>query len=491
MSVSCLRFRLTWLSLAATVIGLSPTARAYPFFAPRPVPNAIAGAADPSPAALFYNPAALGPLKGLNLHVEGGPRLHEGAITPAGNRANNGGSVPINWTDFDGLAGLTWDLRTDSFVIGLGAFTPLTDLTGYGGDSAVRYHALHHTFITFEQTAAAAFRVTSRLYIGAAANFAESWIDYNFARDAALAGGTALVDQPNSLCGGQPCGLENPLARQVVRLRGFGWGVGFSVGILARPVDRLWLGLSYISHVFNVGPGADFPLRDTFRARVRAAPGQGHPCPDLSAANPDTCPGNDVVTVNLPDLLQLAARIELNLRTELETQVRWVHYGGRTNLDVELQGPGLRPLAGSTATAAPPHFVLDRGLRDAAAFEVSARFLLRESLRLSPSLVFETTAVDPATVNAASIDANKIDVSLTAEWRPARHLSIGAHVGLTAYALSDGGQRFDPRAQVACVDARSSLDACQAVANGDALPSANATYTYVVPHFGAALGVEF
>jgi hypothetical protein len=94
-------------------------------------------------------------------------------------------------------------------------------------------------------------------------------------------------------------------------------------------------------------------------------------------------------------------------------------------------------------------------------------------------------------VNPASLDAPKIDLALTAEWHPVRHLVLGAHVGGTAYVLGQAGDRFDPRAQVACVDAAYSLDACGPSNRGDGLPSAKASYTYFVVHFGAAIGVEF
>src|SRR5262249_31744070 len=151
--------------------------------------------------------------------------------------------------------------------------TPLVDISEFG-DSPVRYHAMFHRFYMFEQSAAAAFKISGRFYIGAGANFAEAWLDYKFARDAALQGGSQLVAQPNGLCNGMPCGFENPLARQVMRLRAFNWGIGFSVGILPRPVDRLWIGLSYISHIFNTGRGGDFPLRDANRPRLVPANGQ-------------------------------------------------------------------------------------------------------------------------------------------------------------------------------------------------------------------------
>jgi long-subunit fatty acid transport protein len=459
------------------------SAHAYPFFAPRPIPNAIAGPTDPHVAAIFYNPAALGPLRGLHLHLEGSARLHEGNI----DRAGGAGSAPINFTDFDSFAGMSWDLQTDSFTIGLAVSTPLTDLTDFG-DSPVRYQAIQHHMFLFEQSAAAAFKISSRFYLGAAANFAESWLDYRFARDAALQGGSAFTAQPNALCGG-PCGFENPMARQVMRLRGFNWGIGFSVGVLARPVDRWWIGFSYVSHIFNTGRGGDFPLADRERPRLVPAPGQPAVCNDGGQNGLPNC--NDIITVAIPDMLMLGTRIEINTRFDLEASARWIHYGQRQNLDVSFQGGLLAQVANNPAASVPNQFFLDRGFQDAWAFEVSGRWKLGERLRLSPSLVFETAAVNATAVNAASIDAPKFDLALTAEWKPVKHLMLGAHVGGTAYVLSDAGQRFDPQAQVNCVDAQGALGACQAYNNGDGLPAAAGKYTYAVFHAGLAVGVDF
>ncbi|HEY7954419.1 MAG TPA: outer membrane protein transport protein [Polyangia bacterium] len=480
--------RLLNLTIAVALASWPLAAHGYPLLAPRPVPDAIAGPTDPDVAAVFYNPAALGPLRGLHLRLDGGARLYEGSIDR--NAGGAGSSTPINWADPISFAGVSWDLDTDSFTVGLAVYTPFSDLTSYG-DAPVRYHAIGTTSMVFEQAAAAAFRVSGRFYVGASANFAEEWLDYTYARDAAIYGGSAGVAQPGGLCGAQPCGYENPLAAQTLRLRGFGWGVGFSVGVLARPIDRLWLGLSYTSHIFNPGQGGDFPLGDTLRPRVKPAPGEGAVCPDLSPSSSNTCRAGDRVTTYIPDILQLGVRIEVDPKVDIEGQARWVHYGERPNLDVALQGGDLANLAHSTATAIPPELLLDRGLTDAWGFEVSGRWKLGRSLRLSPSLFFETSAVESGAVNAASIDAPKLDLTLTAEWHPVKHLMLGAHVGATGYILGEAGQSFDPKAEVACVDAGYALSACGAANRGDGLPSAAGRYTLFVVHVGGAIGVDY
>ncbi len=195
------------------------------------------------------------------------------------------------------------------------------------------------------------------------------------------------------------------------------------------------------------------------------------------------------MSIYVPDLIQAAARIEINRRTEIETTLRWIHYGGAAQLDIHTQGGTLSQLP--TALALPPSSRRDLGLQDTFGAELSLRFRVGEKLRLSPSLFFETSAVEASAVSATALDAPKLDLTLTAEWRPIRHLVLGAHVGGTAYFLGNVHSRNDPNDTIACVDASYSLNACGKVESGSGLPSASGQYSLFVVHLGAAVGFDY
>lgn len=457
------------------VIGGPAPARAHPFMAPRPIPDAIAGPADPHVAAAFYNPAAIGYLRGVHFYVDGGARGYTGTI----DRANNGGSTPIGWADFDGMVGLTWDLATESIVLGLATYAPFVDLSSYSPSSWARYHERVMRFGSWEQTLAAAWQIERHVSIGAGLIVDENWLDYSFSRDLAPAGGSAFVARANALCNGAPCGYENPLAEQQIKLRGYSTGIGFSVGAIVRPDDRVWIGVSYTSHQ----AGGDLVVTDNRRGRVTPAPGQGAVC----GGGP--CAGDDRVATLLPEMAQAALRVVATPRLEIEAAFRFIHYGARSALDVSLQGGNL------SSSGVPPQFLLDRGLQNTYAVELSTRHSLSPNLRLSPSLVFESSAVAADAVNPAAIDASKLDLALTVEWRAWRKgataLFVGAHLGGTAYVLGSVASRFDAAAGTACVDAAYSLAACAKQNAGDALPSASGDYYQFVIHGGASLGVVY
>ncbi|HZS41129.1 MAG TPA: outer membrane protein transport protein [Polyangia bacterium] len=454
------------------------TARAYPFLPPRPVPSAIAGPTDPHVAAIFYNPAALGPMKGLHVWIDGGARLEEGSVDRAPLEGQPRGSASINWANLDAFAGLVWDLNTDSLKVGIATYTPFTDLSSYSASGPLRFHEIDQTFTVLEQTVAAAYQLSDRFMIGAAFNIAESWLSWRFARDAAPPLGNAAIDAPGGLCGG-PCGLENPLAEQRVRLRGFGWGLGFSVGVLGKPIDRLWLALSYTSHLFNPGQGADLPLHDQTRAHVTPAPGQGAVC------GGGDCVGGDLVVAAIPDIIHAGVRILVTRKFDLESWARWVHYSERAALDVTLQGSNI------AKSGVPPQQLYDRGLQDAFGVELSGRWKLGPRWRLAPSLFFETSAVDKSAVSAATLDGTKFDAAVTAEWHPIRWLIVGANAGATAYVIGEVKSRYNPRALAGCADAAFSLDSCTAATAGQGLSSASGNYTLVVVHLSGAIGLEF
>jgi hypothetical protein len=114
---------------------------------------------------------------------------------------------------------------------------------------------------------------------------------------------------------------------------------------------------------------------------------------------------------------------------------------------------------------------------------------------VSPSLAFETSAIAPDAVNPAALDAPKLAAAFTVEWKAwqaaSTSLTIGAHVGGTAYFVSHVDSRFDARAETACVDAAYSLDACGKLNFGDALPTASGSYTLFVVNAGVALGIQY
>ncbi len=425
-------------------LGITSSALAYPLYSPRPVPSAIAGPTDPHVAAVFYNPAALGPLRGYHFYLDGGARLQFGSIRLEGSSESVSAFAP----SFDGFFGASWDLANDYVTAAVAIYSPLNEFPNFGV-GPTRYHQIFSRFAMLEETLAVAVRLISqRLYVGVGVNIAEVWLDSSFAR-----------------------AMEPAKGEDTIRLRGFNKGPGFSLGILAAPIPKLWIGASFSSHIFSQS-GNDIWLNDVGHASVQVA-------------GNDPIAINDVVVLATPELFQAAARGEIHPRVELEAAMRYVHYRARPHaLDVTLTGNGIPP---------PTQFAIDLGLQDTFAVEASGRFRIAKSLRLSPSFVYESSAVQADHVSAAALGADKFDVTLTAEWTPVTHLRLGAHVGAVATTLGRVNSAYKPGAQAECYKAFYDLQNpyCQQVVAGDALPSADGNYSIWMLHFGASIAADF
>jgi hypothetical protein len=268
-------------------------------------------------------------------------------------------------------------------------------------------------------------------------------------------------------------------------------GLAMNWGILARPLDRLWLGVSW-QHVFPLlGHGAgyeqDYATPSATGAQVTAAPGSGAPC------GPGPCTGGDEIAFALPDVFHLGARVQVREGLELSTWARLVLYGGYgTSSDPALRGLVVRLSSSAARAGTPEQLVIDHALRPAFAAETGLRWRPRKGLRLGLSLAGETSAVPERSVDAEALDAPKVDATVAGEWRPLAWLRLLLSYGLTAYfpvAPSPGA--FDPNARLRCADGASSLDACADDLAGRGLPTAAGTYTLFLHHLTAGAALDF
>src|SRR5712692_4146928 len=127
-----MRWVLTLALSIALVSAIVQPAFAYPLLPPHPVPSAIAGPTDPVVASVFYNPAALGPLRGFHFYADAAARLHLGAVDRSPIEGRPGGSDSIVWVNPQSFAGVSWDFYTDRVTVALAGYAPFMELSSYG-----------------------------------------------------------------------------------------------------------------------------------------------------------------------------------------------------------------------------------------------------------------------------------------------------------------------------------------------------------------------
>ncbi len=518
------------------VLLIGARAEAIPLLDIRPGGSPFDGPTEEAPTAAFWNPAALGPLRGLHAWFSGSLALERGSFdrAPFDNATGAVGSgaslPPTNLaSDRTGYLGaLSYDFGLDSFTLGIAVYEPwdtersLADPKAAFSPAAAPagYRLASENFRSLYVTVAAALRVWSWLDLGVSLTPVDTWTDLTIYRDAALDGGSATVSQPNALCGGRPCGYENPMAAQRLQLHGDGgsfWfgipkpsGLGIGLGALLH-FGRVHIGVSW-THVVPLptdGSHYDRPYvsPSAIGASVTPAPGQGAPC-GSTINGPLACVGGDAISFAIPDVYHLGARIELRPGLELAPWVRLVTYGGYDPYDDASQGGLVLSLSGAPVTRAnlPERIVIAHGLRPSVTVELlGLRWKAMDrpragTLRVALSMVYQSPAVPSSYVDAAALDGHTLDATVGLEWRRAFGsrsrrpfaLRLLAAAGVTGILPVDAStSAYDPRARVACVDSGYSIDACGADLLGTASPTAAGRYTLVAPHFTAGAGFDW
>ena len=457
-------------------------------------------------ASVYWNPAALGTRRGFQLTVTASLRWTTigvsrtpldpvtGVSGPAQEATARDFSHPLSFPlGPGGFIGLASDLGGDRFVIGFATYMPFVQRVHYNlspaGDEPTRYHALALDLRNLALVPALSIRFGNDLRVGVAPGFLFSTGHLAFAEDTALDAGTAGLGAD---CGGMPCGAENPAAAARYDISsGFGLGdAKFSLtlggGIYYRR-RSLEVGVAYQSHpIGGDTPGVEVAAsRTTINQPPRGAGGVGAPvtCAGQSAR----CVFGDI-SYKLPDAFIAGASWRVGAGLELSATLRFLLLSMHDRIDVRLLGPSL------DATGLPQHVVLYRGFKDVWDARVRVAYWWHEMARVGAGLRMETSAVDARAVNPAAVDGFKLQPSVLAEVRIARHFWLGGGYAFTYMpAVTVTGSAFDPTSAKVCADANGNLTepACGARLEGRARPSANGRYTSVTHDVGMTLTVRF
>jgi long-chain fatty acid transport protein len=211
------------------------------------------------PAAVWFNPAALGNMKGVGASAGGVFVTARSRFSPA----DGGADTESDRGNFVLPTLFAHASITDRLVVGMGVYTAFGIGIQWPSDWAGRENALAASLKTLAFNPTLAVKVNNRLSLAAGFDAIRGAVDFT----------TGLP----SIVGGN------------VRLAGGTWGYGFNVGVMVRPLpERLHLGATYRSRValkFNDGQ-ADFS--------------PAHP--EFSRDLPDQ-PGNAAIT--LPDIISV------------------------------------------------------------------------------------------------------------------------------------------------------------------------------------------
>jgi long-subunit fatty acid transport protein len=463
------------------------------------------GPTSASVSDIYWNPAALGLVRGTQLMFAGTVRassitVNRASIDPKAGAL--GGSFapgsatasdimqPVQWPIGPGtFLGVSSDLGGDRFTIGFATYMPYVEQTKYAlspaGNEPTRYQALEVDLRNLALVPALSVRFAGEFRVGVAPGFLFSTGHLMFAEDTALDQGSAGL---MANCNGARCGPENPAAAGRVDVTS-GNGLGdakFSVtlgGGLYYRHQNLEVGLSYSSRPIGGSvSGAEVLGEQTTATAPPRAGGGLVTCPTGSTSR---CVFGDVA-YRLPDVWIGGVTWRLRPGLEVTGIARWIWFHLHDRIDVRLTGPTLE------TTGIPAHIVLYRGFKDVWDLRGRVSYWWRERVRIGAEVRLETSAVDPSAENAAAVDGLKVEPIVLAEVRLSRRLWLDGGYGVELMQeVTASSSVFVPKAATTCFDKGGDLDACAARNAGQARPTAAGTYTRVVQDMGLTLRVKF
>jgi long-subunit fatty acid transport protein len=459
--------------------------------------------------AVYWNPAALGLVRGFQLMVAASGRLSTVEVNRTGIMADGrpGGTAmtfpPARARDLTGPSpfgphsyfALSTDFGGDRFTIAFATYMPYLQRINFGlspnGDEPTRYQALAIDLRNLLLAPALSIRFGGDFRIGFAPGFLFSTGRLLFAEDLALGGGTPglMAEDPNAaarydIYSGHNIGdakFSVTLGAGIYyRKRSFELGVAYQ----SRPLG------SDVPGVEVAGPRTTvtLPLNDPMAGGSKLGCANGQT---------DRCIFGDI-SYRLPDVWIAGATWRLKPGLELSAMVRWLWLSMHDKIDIRLSG---QPLD-TNGRNLPQHVVLWRGFKDVWDTRVRISYWWRERIRVGAMLRLETSAVDSAAVNAAAVDGFKVQPVALIEFRILRQLWLGGGYGITFMRTVDVNDSvFKPELGPMCVNpptadppgANGSLadPACQQRLAGQARPTAAGRYTAQTQDFGVTLTLKF
>jgi len=386
-----------------------------------------------SPMGIYWNPAAIGLLKGT--HVYGALDLFflRGTYDRDGFDPNTGGGYDTaTWSGFGPLpkAAVTSDFGTDRWVGGIGLYVPFGGSIDYGDDDlfgAQRYHIIDAELAAIHVTPTVAVKVFPHFYVGAGI----SWVHTQFQSsvDVDLAAALSNVGISPDAAG---AGLEDPLVEAAVQtgmLRDN--SVGWELGVLWEALPELDLGLSYRSEVeVSLSGGADvaFPL----------FPPELGPLLSLGPVAPGSQVSTDVsFQFRWPQSVQLGATYRFWPRWTGIAILQWTNWSRFGRFESEVLTPPLSESSLDLSRA--------RGLNDTVLLSLAVHHQWFDGFKIGGRFAYESPAVPTEFVNPQNYDSHTFELGLGAEYRLMKNLSLSlnyAHLFFAARNVT--GSVFDP-----------------------------------------------
>jgi long-chain fatty acid transport protein len=346
-------------------------------------------------STMFFNPATLARHDGTSLHISASYVAPTAEFELDRATAPGGGALT-------GSAG--GDIAEDAIVpavygatswgdvhVGIGVTAPFGLRTEQPANWVGRYHATESELTTVNVNPVLAYAVSDRLSV--AAGFVAQYADATLAnaRDLSALAGAA---QPS------------PATDGIATVSGDDWDYGFTLGVLAEPVDGTRIGVGYRSQI-NHSLEGDFTLASDVIATLR----------DSGRA-----------AIATPQVASLGVRQRLTDEVDLLGTVEWTGWSSFDTLDVQL----------ANLPDPPP---TTESWNDSWFVALGAEYRPAADLAFTAGVAFDQSPIDDARRTPRIPGNDRTWLSVGVAWTPSAAVTVGG--GYSRLFVADGDVRLD------------------------------------------------
>lgn len=298
---------------------------------------------------------------------------------------------------------------------GLGLYAPYAVAIEYGANGAQRWALESATVAAAFVTPSLAYQLTERLSVGAGVSYVFGFAELSKVQDFATvddvgrALGRAPINQSNDFGARAPAAVRelDVMARPIRLSNAVAHGATFNVGLSARPIDRLLLGLSY-QHSTRLNFNGDFALDMNANFFTRDLASQG-------LAYKPLVKGDATLSFTLPRTLRGGARLEVTDSLALTLSGEYAWWSQVESFDVVIRSADLaQPRLGLPDTAS---VALPRRWKNTVGGDLMAQWQASPAVRLWLLGGYRSAASPDATIDAASPDGDRLIGALGAGYR--------------------------------------------------------------------------
>ncbi len=398
------------------------------------VAYAGSGAVAENASTIYYNPAGMTNLPGVNVS------LGANYIIPSFRFSNDRTSLPAAFgtsnAQFSGAtlgdegsnagggalvpnAYVSWQV-SDQLFAGLGIGAPFGLATDYGDGFMGRYHSKKFEIETINFNPSLAYRVNNSWSVGAGINIQHIKAEYEKSTVVDMRSQVAGAVTQRYIAAGVPAQQAAAMGKAVgdqygpildgdAKVKMSDTAVGWNVGVMFHPTEDTRLGLSYRSRIKYTAKGdTDVDIHRPSAAMIGAMPAQ---LQEIYGLVPASLTSTSSASVTLPDTALLSIYQRVSPRWELLGDVQWTGWSSLPELTIK---------SDTLPTAS-----LDLKFKNSWRIAVGAMYQVAPQWKLKAGVAWDQSPVRSAEHRPASLpDNDRYWLSIGAQYKPSENTSI-------------------------------------------------------------------